>query len=179
MPNILKKILAVIGALAVFSIAVFVVSQQPQGASGFSVVKRVDILGTGTSTAGTYNFGAAATTSVLFTPTESTDTLDFDIYSESASSSAHLGIQILQSSLAKCNATGGNNQNWVDSKQIITATAHINTLTQATTTYQWIPSTRLTGGHIQLTNVNAQCMKIYVGGASVNVYIQAVLKSQI
>ena len=172
--------MALIGAFAVIGLLaiVLLLTQPAQEVKSESVGRKVDVLGTGTSTSGTYNFVAtAATTSVLLLLGDDADIIDFDIYPESASSTAHVGIQVLKSNLDNCSQTGGVLQDWADMNQT-SATAHIVTLTQATTTYAWIPSaTSERGASFQLTNFNSNCAKVFVGGEDVNVYIQATIKS--
>jgi|SRR3990167_2289057 len=174
----MKNTLAIIGIVAVIAGMFFVLNKPAPTALGESVIRKVDILGTGTSTAGSYNFVAtAATTTVTFLPGGATDIIDLDIYPESASSTAHVGIQVLKSNLARCQTSGGNLQDWVDAIATNAVSAHITTIAQATSTVAWAPTTRQAGTHYRLTNFNSNCAKLFIGGQSVNLYIQATLKS--
>src|SRR3990167_5398569 len=139
----MKNTLAIIGIVAVIAGMFFVLNKPAPTALGESVIRKVDILGTGTSTAGSYNFVAtAATTTVTFLPGGATDIIDLDIYPESASSTAHVGIQVLKSNLARCQTSGGNFKVGVAATPKTAVPPHITTLAKATSTVAWAPTTR-------------------------------------
>ncbi len=166
-------------AVAVF-VAGFSYLNTPQEAVGYSRIIGTDnILGTGTSTPKTYNFGAAAATTSpsIVRITEATDIYDIDLYPESASSSAHVNVQIGKSSLPRCSNASANVL-WVDANTQIAASAASLTLQTGTTTWYWKPvASSPMGARIQLTNLNTDCLKFYVGGQSVNLYIQGTRKA--
>lgn len=160
--------------LTVLGLYLVILSQQkPKDAEAGTITRTVDILGTGTSSVGTYNFGAAATTTVLVVLGSQVDTVDFDIYPQMASSTAHVGIQVAKSSLSRCGASGASSD-YVDAITTTTVSGSKTTITSGTSTVQWVPSG---GTKYQLTNVNAYCLKVDIGGQDVNLYIQANLKS--
>lgn len=163
--------------LTVLGIYLVILSQQePKDANAGTIIRTVDILGTGTTTAGTYNFGATAatTTSSAIVLGSNVDIVDFDIHTESASTTAHVGLQILESSLPEC-ALAGPADDYVDAIALNTTSGKVTTITTGTSTILW----SAVGGstHYQLKDVNAHCMKVVVGGKDVNLYIRANLKT--
>lgn len=167
-------------ALSLSFFAFLLLNKPADEAKAGTITKIVDFLGTGTSTAGTVNFNTTAATN---TPSvvilgDNTDTVDLEFYPESASSTAHVSVQVLTSSLNRCATSGANNQDWVDALSFTTTASGVSTVTSATSTVSWIPVTSSDKGmKYQITNVNAYCMKIYVGAKSVNLYGRAILKS--
>lgn len=178
-----KKQKFVVGATLYFAVIgfalVLLLNKVPEKARAGAIVRTVNVLGTGTSTSGTYNFGAVATTtSSVIVIGDEADTVDFEIYPESASSTAHVNIAVLKTTLDRCGTTGADLQDYVDAISRSATTANLTTISAGTSTIGWAPIVNSeTGKTFQITNMNAYCMKVFVGGQAVNVYIRGVLKT--
>lgn len=173
----------IISGLSILALVIggylFVLSQQEvKDAKAGTLIRSANVIGTGTSTSGTYNFNStAATTSAVIVLGGETDIVDLMIYPESASSTAHLTLQVLTTSLSRCASAVTNDREWTDALLTNTPTAAVTTIANSTSTISWVPTATAFAKRVQLTNVNANCMKVYVGGKSVNTYIQANLKT--
>lgn len=150
---------------------ILISNEQPKEASAGNTVRRVNVFGTGTTTPQNVSSAAAGTTTSTFILGGSIDTVDLLFYPENASTTAHVGLQVLISSDDDCATTDASEGSFVDALTTVSS----GVITQATTTIQWVPNG--TGKKYQLTNVNANCMRILLGQEDVNIYLQAVLKT--
>ena len=174
----MKRLLAIIVVILLgITIAIFLtVNKDVKQAGAGTIVRRVDVLGSGTSTAGTYNFNAHATTSATIIVGGQTDIVDLYVFPESASSTAHLSVQFFGSSHSRCGATGAVGQgSFHDYLSKNAVSGEVTTINPATSTVSWTTPTQ--GKVYRLTDVNVDCLKVFVGGTAVNVYMQAVLKT--
>lgn len=175
-----NKILLGLGvASLIFGALFFLLNEEPQDVKAGTITRKVDVIGTGTSTAGTTNYNAAATSTGTFIVGPGTDTVDLVFYHESASSTSHVNVQVLASTLDRCAVSDAvdANSDWVDAISNNSVSGNVTTLNSATSSVSWIPTTASYGKIYRLTNVNANCFKVEVGGKSVNLYVQAVLKT--
>ena len=178
----------IISGLSILALVIggylFLLSREtPQEAKAGTLIRSADVLGTGTSTTATYKFTAtqSTTTSNVIVAGNGIDIVDLMIYPIYASSTAHLSFEILTSSVPRCAQVTGTNVGWVDALSPVTnPTAPLtNTIiTTGSSTVGFAPRTNVAEGkRFQITNFNANCMKLFVGGKDVNVYIQANLKT--
>ena len=167
--------------LTVLGLYLVLLSRQPtEDAKAGTLLRTVDVIGTGTSTTATYKFraSAATTTSSVIVLGQNTDTVDFLIYSRYASTTAHVSIEVLESSLPKCAQTGASHTEFADAISTNSTSGGTTKIVAATSTVEWLPSgLGLVAKKYQIKDVNAHCLKVNVGGTNTNVYIQANLKS--
>ena len=171
-----KKILIGVGVvtLSLFLALVLTVKKEPKDARAGTVIRRVNVLGTSTSTP--QNFNAHATSSATIVVGGQTDIVDLYFYPEFASSTAHVSFQVFASSHDRCGvSTAAGQGSYHDYLSTNTVSGNVTTINTATSTVSW--NTPVQGKIYRLTNVNADCLKVFVGGTSVNLYVQAVLKT--
>ncbi len=169
--------------LTVLGIYLVLLSQQPtEDAKAGQIVRIANVFGTATSSLQHFGTTQSTTTPVILSLNDGIDIIDFDIYTNSASTTNNINIQVLKSSLPRCAQTSGNNQGWVDAISTNAVSGDLTTITAATSTIAYqVPSALggqgVAGKKYQLTNVNARCLKVYMGGTGVGVYMQAIMKT--
>lgn len=158
--------------LTVLGIYLVILSQQqPKDAEAGTIIRTANLFGTGTTSPQNVPSAAAGTTTATFVIGGGVDIIDLFLYPENASTTAHIGFQVLVSSDTACATTGASEGSYVDALTAVSS----NVITQATTTVQWVPIG--TGKKYQITNVNAHCMRVLLGQEDVNMYVQAILKT--
>lgn len=179
MNNKIKIGIAILATSLTILIVLFAIEKPAQNANAGTIIATRDVLGTGTTTSATYKFTSSqsTTTSNIIVTGQNTDIVDLMIYPIYASSTAHVSFEVLSSSVPHC-TTGATNSGWVDALSNAATVSAGNTavITTASSTVGFVPKGQ-TGKRFQITNFNANCMKLYVGGVNVNLYIQANLKS--
>lgn len=153
-----------------------------------------NVSGTGTSSTATYNWGGteqgqfATTTSIIQFGTNFSG-LDLNIYVETASTTSlgqqsSIEFEILKTDILSINkpvdcastTIKHGDLAWTDLATTKTSATKSYTYTTGTTTYKWLPEKLANvykGITISLTDISAQCLKIYAHGASTTIWVQA------
>ena|SRR3990167_7694429 len=169
--------------LTVLGLYLVLLSRQPtEDAKAGTITTIKNMLGTGTSTAGTYNFGAVSTTtSNIVNVGPQTDTITIVVMPESASSTNYINLELLGSVDSRCMVDAATGEvGWFDLKSANSTSNNAISVTYATGTVSFIwpagtgPDQAKT---YTLTDTNVYCVKALVGGLNVNTHIRAILKT--